>query len=215
MAVRVRYDTHEFDKIDIHLRTLRSNQEFEDAEGKAESLGISSASWPIFGIVWPSGQVLAHHLINSDFKDKRILEVGCGIGLASVLLNHLQANITATDYHPEVEAFLQRNTRLNDDPMMPFVRTSWADSATNIGTFDLIIGSDLLYEDEHVEQLARFIVQHCKPECTVILVDPGRGRHARFTKAMCKAGFSLNLSRPEHTDYMTKPFKGVVLDYSR
>ena len=39
-------------------------------------------------------------------KIKRILEVGCGIGLSSLILNRLNADITATDYHPEAEKFL-------------------------------------------------------------------------------------------------------------
>lgn len=215
MAVRVRYDTHEFDKVDIHLRSLRSNQEFEDDEGQAEALGISSASWPLFGIVWPSGQVLAHHLFQADVKDKRILEVGCGIGLTSILLNHLQADITATDYHPQAEGFMQRNASLNNDPQVPFVRTGWADPVTDLGVFDLIIGSDLLYEDEHVKQLAEFICQHSKPRAEVILVDPGRGRHARFSTAMAAAGFELSIERPGQPDFMTTLFKGVILSYSR
>ncbi|WP_428036056.1 class I SAM-dependent methyltransferase [Amphritea sp.] len=215
MAVRVRYDTHEFDKVDIHLRSLRSNQEFEDKDGQAAALGISSASWPLFGIVWPSGQVLAHHLFQTDFKDKRILEVGCGIGLTSILLNHLEADITATDYHPQAEGFMQRNTDLNDDPRVPFVRTGWADPITGLGEFDLIIGSDLLYEDEHVQQLADFICQHSKPQGQVILVDPGRGRHARFSRAMAEAGFSLLAERPQQPGFLIAPFKGVILSYSR
>jgi predicted nicotinamide N-methyase len=215
MAVRVRYDTHEFDKVDIHLRSLRSNQEYDDDKGEAEALGISSASWPLFGIVWPSGEVLAHHLFQSDFKDKRILEVGCGIGLTSVLLNHLDADITATDYHPQAEAFMQCNTELNDDAKVPFVRTGWADDVTDIGEFDLVIGSDLLYEDEHVGLLAQFICQHSKPESQIILVDPGRGRHARFSKLVAKEGFNLEQVKPEQPDYLENPFKGVILDYRR
>lgn len=215
MAIRVRFDTHEFDKVDIHVRSLRSNQEFEDDNGEAEALGISSATWPLFGIVWPSGQVLAHHLFQTDFKGKRILEVGCGIGLTSVLLNHLDADITATDYHPQAEIFMQRNTDLNDDSRVPFVRTGWADPITDIGTFDMVIGSDLLYEDEHVAQLAGFIVQHCKPECEVIMVDPGRGRHARLSKVLAKEGFSLKQIKPEQPQYLDNPFKGVILNYRR
>lgn len=43
--LRVRYQTHEFGDLDIHVRTLRNNQEFEDLDGEAEKLGISSAIW--------------------------------------------------------------------------------------------------------------------------------------------------------------------------
>ncbi|MCO4758107.1 MAG: methyltransferase domain-containing protein [Oceanospirillaceae bacterium] len=215
MTLRVCYSTHEFDEVDIHLRTLRSNQEFDDKDGVAEKLGISSASWPIFGVVWPAGQVLAHHIFKSDFADKRILEVGCGIGLTSLLLNHLHADITATDYHPEAENFLLRNSRLNQDEVIPFVRTGWSDKKSELGEFDLIVGSDLLYEDEHIDMLAAFVKQHCKPHCDIILVDPGRGRHARFSRRMEALGFTLYTKKPTQIDYLDKPFKGVILRYVR
>ncbi|NVK54395.1 MAG: histidine kinase, partial [Alteromonadaceae bacterium] len=85
--LRLSYQTVEFGETDIHLCTLRNNQEFYDPDLIAEKLGISSASWPIFGIVWPSGIVLAHFMNNYDTQAKRILEVGCGMALSSLLLN--------------------------------------------------------------------------------------------------------------------------------
>ena len=85
--LRLCYQTIEFGKIDIHLCTLRNKQEFHDPEGIAAELGISSATWPIFGVVWPSSLVLAHHIRNYDIGTKRVLEIGCGMALSSLLLN--------------------------------------------------------------------------------------------------------------------------------
>jgi len=195
-SLRVRYQTIEFDKIDIHVRTLRDNQEFSDDHGTADALGISSATWPLFGIVWPSGEVLAHLMSDFQIQGKRILEVGCGIALSSLILNHRKADITATDYHPEAGNFLQENTELNDGPDIPFGRTGWADEDDDLGKFDLIIGSDLLYEQEHAALLSEFINEHAKASCEVIIVDHGRSRHAQFSKMMVKSGFSHSQSRP-------------------
>lgn len=63
--LRLCYQTVEFGKTDIHLCTLHDKQEFDDPQGAAEKLGISSASWPLFGVVWPSSMVLAHYI--SDY----------------------------------------------------------------------------------------------------------------------------------------------------
>ena len=71
MALRVSYTTHEFGEVDIHLRTLRDKQEFSDDKGIAEKLGISSALWPLFGVIWPSSLVLAHYLFKFDFAGKK------------------------------------------------------------------------------------------------------------------------------------------------
>jgi len=216
-TLRVRYQTLEFGDTDIHLRTLRDNQEFSDNQGEAEALGISSATWPLFGIVWPSGEVLAHLMSDFDIKGKRILEVGCGIALSSLVLNQREADITATDYHPEAGNFLQENTELNSDRDIPFVRTGWADEESDLGTFDLIIGSDLLYERGHAEILSEFLNQHAKPHCEIIIVDPGRGHHARFSKLMVNLGFTHSQCRPENTEaYLAKELpKGQVLRYQR
>src|SRR5699024_3879918 len=147
---------------DIHLCTLRDNQQFSDPDGVAEQLGISSATWPLFGVVWPSSLVLANDMLDYDIAGRRIVEVGCGIGLSSILLNKRNADITATDYHPKVEHFLNRNAKLNNGKAIAFERVDWADENCDLGLFDLIIGSDILYEDQHVELLANFIARHAK-----------------------------------------------------
>lgn len=214
-SLRFRYQTIEFGDLDIHLRSLRDNQEFSDDLGEAADLGISSASWPLFGIVWASGQVLAQEMVNFDIAGKRMLEVGCGIALASHLLNKRHANITATDYHPEVENFLLENIKLNKGDSIPFVRTGWADIKSNLGEFDVIIGSDILYEAEHVELLANFLQQHAAAHCEIILVDPGRGNHARFSKKMVQMGFEHTQKKPDTQAYLTSSFAGQVLHYVR
>jgi hypothetical protein len=40
---------------DLIIRSLLDRQQFDDADGAAEALGISSAAWPLFGLLWPSG----------------------------------------------------------------------------------------------------------------------------------------------------------------
>ncbi|MCM2681127.1 class I SAM-dependent methyltransferase [Echinimonas agarilytica] len=213
--LRLCYQTIEFGKTDIHLCTLRNHQEFYDPQGVAEKLGISSAAWPIFGILWPSSLVLAHHILDYDTNTKRILEVGCGTALSSLLLNRKQADITATDHHPETQHFLDRNTTLNGDCPIPFERTGWADDNDSLGRFDLIIGSDLLYEDEHIELLAEFIGSHSKPQCEVIIVDPGRGRKNKLAKRLIEFGYVLSTSKPTNTDYLNSEFKGHILEFTR
>lgn len=212
---RVRYQTIEFGTTDIHLCTLRDKQQFSDPKGIADALGISSAMWPLFGVIWPSSLVLAHYISNYETAGKRILEVGCGMALSSLLLNKQNADITATDYHPEVELFLQRNALLNHDKIISFERVSWGDNSDSLKRFDLIIGSDLLYEDQHIKQLAMFIENHANPNCEVILVDPGRGRKNKLTLQMDKYGFSNSHTKPIHTDYLHDPFKGHILKFWR
>jgi predicted nicotinamide N-methyase len=214
--LRLSYQTIEFGKTDIHLCTLRDRQEFSDPDGVAEDLGINSAVWPLFGVVWPSSLVLAHFINDFDTDSKRILEVGCGMALSSLLLKKQSADITATDYHPEVEAFLERNALLNEGEVIDFERVDWAAKEDELGLFDLIIGSDLLYEDIHIELLSRFLENHAKPACEVIIVDPGRGRKNKLAGCMEAFGFMASQQKPVDTDaYLEADFKGFILRYVR
>ena len=60
----------------MQLRSLLDRQQFHDPLGEAERAGISSATWPLFGLLWPSGRVLAHAMQSFELDGKRILEVG-------------------------------------------------------------------------------------------------------------------------------------------
>lgn len=214
-TLRYCYQTVEFGDTDIHLRTLRDKQQFSDDDGVAEQLGISSSTWPLFGVIWDSSKVLAHYMSNYEIEGKRILEVGCGMALSSLMLNERKADITATDYHPEVELFLIENVLLNKGRDIPFIRVDWASDDDELGKFDMIIGSDILYEQNHADLLSRFIDRHTKTHCKIVIVDPGRSQHARFSKTMINLGYSHSRSKPDNVDYLLQPFKGHIHCYQR
>lgn len=212
--VRHKYQTIEFGNVDIHLRTLKDTQQFYDKNDEAQKLGINSASWALFGVLWPSSQVLANYIFKTDTYSKRILEIGCGIGLSSLLLNHLNKNITATDYHPEVESYLLKNTQLNSDQQIPFYRLNWEDETLqSLGKFDTIIGSDLLYEPNHGKLLSNFIHRYAAASCEIIIVDPNRGNHSKFKKEMLDLGFEYE--KIDTIQYSSKPFKGFIHKYKK
>ncbi len=188
--IRTIYRTYEFPQFDIHVRTLRDTDQFSDDDGTAYRLGIGSAAWPIFGVIWDAGLTLAKIMASLDVAGLRVLEVGCGIGLPSLVLNHRGADISATDRHPEVASFLAHNAGLNGDTKIPFVRVGWTDPDRDLmPRFDLVIGSDLLYEQNHPAALAAFIDRHCREHSDVLIADPGRPNRARFAEHMRLFGF--------------------------
>lgn len=211
---RVRYQTIEFGESDIHLRTLRDRQQFSDDQHIAENLGICSASWPLFGVVWESSEILARLMVTKNIEGLRVLEVGCGIGLASLVLSQRHGDITATDHHPEAEAFLRANTDLNNLSPIAFVRTGWCEETTELGCFDLIIGSDLLYEPTNDELLSCFIDRHANRYCEIIIVDPGRGLQGKFTRRMIALGYTHDSSLAVAPE-ISESYRGRVLRFSR
>ena len=105
----------------FHIRSLKDKQQFFDPDGVAEQAGISSSTWPLFGSLWPSGLVLADIMQVHEIAGLRILEVGCGLGLASLVAHQRGADTTASDYHPISEDFMAHNVDLNAFLPLPFV----------------------------------------------------------------------------------------------
>mgnify|MGYP003878254469 CR=1 FL=1 len=137
------------------------------------------------------------------------------MGLSSILLHKLGGDVTATDHHPSVNHFLIRNTLLNNDSAIPFERVGWIESDDQLGLFDLIIGSDLLYEDEHIEQLSKFLVSHAHENCEIVIVDPARGRKAKLMKQLEKYGFLTTVKKISKIHQLQSEFKGVALTFIR
>lgn len=191
----VRFETIEGCGADLHLRSLLDRQQFHDPLGEAERAGISSATWPIFGLLWPSGRVLAHAMLSFEVEGKRILEVGCGLALASLVIHRRGGDITASDCHPLSGTFLLENLRLNDLPSMKYETGNWAESNPALGLFDLIIGSDLLYDRDQPRALSNFIDLHSASTVEVLIVDPDRGNQPRFSRNMAALGYSHSEAR--------------------
>ncbi|HNW63944.1 MAG TPA: SAM-dependent methyltransferase [Piscinibacter sp.] len=213
---------------DIVIRSLLDRQQFSDPLGDALAQGISSAAWPMFGLLWPSGAQLAARIALRPVTDgERILELGCGLALASLVGHRRGADMTASDCHPLAESFLLENLRLNELGPMKYRHGHWGGHAAAPargelpasemldGRFQLIIGSDLLYERDDDGTLSRTIARHAAPGAEVWIVDPDRGNRAAFHRQMLAAGFS---GREERLDRAAAGFqlayKGRLLVYT-
>jgi predicted nicotinamide N-methyase len=174
---------------DFRIRALLNKQQFSDPDGVAERAGVSPASWPLFGVVWPAGLALAETMSRFPVDGKNILEIGCGLGLSSLVLARRGARITACDHHPLAEDFLRQNAELNGLAPLSFLNAPWLGPNPLIGCYDLIIGSDLLYERDHAALLAGFISHHANPAAQVLIADPGRGYIKPFSALMMAQGY--------------------------
>ena len=222
---------------DLLIRSLLDRQQFADPQGAASRLGISSAAWPMFGLLWPSGAHLAAQLaLRPVTPGERILEIGCGLALASLVGHRRGADVTASDCHPLAGAFLRENLRLNHLLPMKYRHGHWRAplppllSAVSLpnpppldalvaGRFDLVIGSDLLYERDAHGSLAAFIALHATAAAEVWIVDPDRGNRPAFNRQMADQGFDrqeqrLGGAQPPGAP-AGPPYKGRLLVYRR
>ena len=216
---------------DLLIRSLLDKNQFYDPLDEALNLGISSATWPLFGLLWPSGQRMAERMALRPVTGERILEIGCGLGLSSLVAHRRGADVTASDCHPLTHAFLDANTLLNGLPPMAYCHGLWGTAAVRedglptltsakdaelIGLFDLIVGSDILYERDDAGTLASFIDTHAAVRSEIWVIDPNRGNRAAFHKHMGRAGFAMHelvLDQAAHDDVLA--YKGRMLTYTR
>ncbi|GAA0708696.1 class I SAM-dependent methyltransferase [Dokdonella soli] len=200
---------------DYRIRALSDRQQFADPDGHAERLGISSAQWCLFGQIWPAGRLLAEAMSHFDIAGKRILEIGCGLGLASLVLQRRGADVVASDVHPLAEPFLAYNAALNALPAVAYRQLRWDMPLPALGRFDLVIGSDILYERDHAALLAALLQRHTYARSEVLITDPGRGNSAPFTRALAAQGYSVTEERSAMDAGDKPPYRGHLLHYRR
>jgi predicted nicotinamide N-methyase len=214
----------------LNIRSLLDRQQFADPRGVAQGLGISSAAWPLFGLVWPSGLHLAAAMAIRPLRvAERILEIGCGLGLASLVAHRRGVDVTASDCHPLAGSFLRENLELNELPPMPYCHGHWGAREASTkervnaafgseveGLFDLIIGSDVLYERDEAGVLSSFIGRHGAPVCEVMIIDPNRGNRSPFHRRMAAMGYTLSETPIRRLQSTTdSPYSGRLLHYRR
>lgn len=200
---------------DLHIRSLLDRQQYADPLGLAAAAGISEASWPLFGLVWPSARMLAAVMEDFALEGKRILEVGCGLGLASLVCLRREMDITASDCHPLAGEFLRHNAALNG-LAVPLYRTGhWETPNPELGLFDLIIGSDLLYERDQPARLSAFIERHAERAVEVLIVDPNRGNRPGFNRCMAALGYACRETVLDGSQASGEAYKGKLLRYTR
>lgn len=150
---------------------------------------------PYFGVLWEAGVGLSQYLEKKNYKGLRVLEIGSGLALPSFVLSRKGNDVLATDFHQDVKNFIDVNQNRNNI-FFDYSLMNWRDEIErtkyNFGLFDLVIGSDILYESQHSDQVAKALVNLLKPEGTIILSDPGRAYMQQFINAMNDLGKKEN-----------------------
>src|SRR5690606_29283883 len=119
------------------------------------------------------------------------------------------AQVTASDCHPLASSFLDHNLQLNHLSELTYRHGQWGgvrvpSEVLDMGIqvlssrYDLIMGSDLLYERDMPEALADFIDDHALPSAEVWIVDPNRGHRPAFNRHMAGFGFELECDQRLH-----------------
>ena len=103
---------------------------------------------PYWAELWPAATALAAAL--PEVAGRRVVELGCGLGVPALVASARGAEVTATDWAEEAIELLRENAARNRLRVRAEVRdwrAPWAE------TFDLVLAADVLYERRNVEPL--------------------------------------------------------------
>jgi predicted nicotinamide N-methyase len=133
---------------------------------------------PYWAVLWRSGVALARELDGLELGGRRVIELGCGLGLPSIAAARAGARMLATDVDPEALELLEHNAFENRVRIETAV-ADWAapDEIVERGPFDLALVADVLYERQSVAALLSLLPRLA---AEAWIADPGRPAASAF-----------------------------------
>ena len=130
---------------------------------------------PYWAELWPAASALAGAL-PERLDGIRVVELGCGLGVPSLVAARRGADVVATDWAADAVALLERNAARNGVVLRAAV---WDWREPSAERFDLALAADVLYEQRNVEPVAAAL-RSLAPEALVGLA--GRPYEAEFLR---------------------------------
>jgi predicted nicotinamide N-methyase len=118
---------------------------------------------PYWAELWPAARALAEAV--PEVSGLRVVELGCGLGLPSLVAAAKGARVTATDWSPDAIDLLRENASRNGLELRAEVR-DWREPWND--RFDLALAADVLYERRNVEPVLERL-RELAPEALVAL----------------------------------------------
>jgi predicted nicotinamide N-methyase len=139
---------------------------------------------PYWSVLWRSGVALGRELAEAgSLAGLRVVELGCGLGVPSLVAARAGADALACDEEAEALELVERSARANGLEIET-ARVDWRapDELVERGPFDLVLAADVLYDRGAVApllallpRLAResWIADPCRPAAGAFIERAG------------------------------------------
>ena len=138
---------------------------------------------PYWARPWPSGVGLAGALYDDPpAAGTRVLELGCGLALPSVIAARAGAHVLATDGATDAVAFAAHVLAINE-VVGEVAHVDWSthgDALVARGPFDLVLAADVLYTRANAEAAKALFPRLVAPGGRLIVADPNRAGAQHF-----------------------------------
>lgn len=146
---------------------------------------------PYWADVWPSSIILAGKLLELNGRGRSALELGCGVGLSTLAATRAGFDVLSTDYYEDALDVTRANVFRNLGTIARTRLVDWRHLPQDLGTFDLVFASDVLYENEYAALLPVILKRVLAPGGTALIADPGRVAAPVFVEACDEHGLVI------------------------
>ena len=167
---------------------------------------------PYWADLWPSAQILAAEVRTMRLAGQRVLELGCGLGLVAASAAMAGADVTATDYYDDAVLFTSLNVAEATGTTINARMVDWTAMPRDLGRFDVVLTSDVLYEPRYAVLVADAIATTLVRGGEAIVADPGRIACEDFLNECRRRG--LVVSAADRRPYVAGDIKQTITLYS-
>lgn len=146
---------------------------------------------PYWADIWPSGRILATYITRLPGEGRSLLELGCGAGLVATAAALAGFSVCATDYYDDALRFTALNVAAQTGEIPRTRLVDWRELPTDLGRFDYVVASDVLYEQQYGPLVARAIDMTLKRDGEAIIADPGRIAVDEFVRDANRRGLRV------------------------
>ena len=143
--------------LDPIIRTIH-----EDQKGQIHG-------FPFWVKVWEAALVLTGHLLSMHLEPQvTVLEIGAGMGIASLFLGNAGYRVTATDSDDDALELVEMNARHNGLKSLRIKKLDWTHPDLE-EKFDMICGSELIYSGAAIDPVIHLLRNYLRPEGTILM----------------------------------------------
>jgi predicted nicotinamide N-methyase len=146
---------------------------------------------PYWAELWPSARILAGRVVTMEGRGRRLIELGCGAGMVSTCAALAGFQVTATDYYEDAARFARLNAWRNAGVEIESAMVDWRSLPAELGKFDVVLASDVLYERPYGALVAETIARVLAPSGVAVVADPGRVGREPFVDALAGQGLQM------------------------
>src|SRR5687767_9817396 len=129
-----------------------------------------------------------------DGRGRRLIELGCGIGLVSCAAAAAGFDVLATDYYEDALRFTRENTRANIGREVSTQLVDWRAFPASLSGFDVIVAADVLYERPYGQLVPEVLRAALAPNGVAIVADPGRVAAPSFVERCIALGLQIHVA---------------------